>query len=96
LYNVFISINKEAITMKKVVRVVGLCSRPLQARYLAATEDERLALREVVDSESWWIMDRMRGKGYELEARVGEIYGIFTRGHARGTIRVLEEAAQAR
>ena len=82
--------------MKTVVKVVGLCSRPLQARYLAATEDERQALRGAVDGESWCVIDQMRAKGYEIEATVGRIYGIFTRGHARGSIRLRSEATVAR
>ncbi|UCF66950.1 MAG: hypothetical protein JSV80_14360 [Acidobacteriota bacterium] len=79
--------------MKKVAKIVGLCSRPLQVRYLAASESERAALRELVEGESGWILGKMRSKGYELEATVGEIYGIFTRGPARGTIKLSEHSA---
>ena len=76
--------------MKKVARIVGLCSKPLQARYLAAAPGERTALDAIVEHESDWIINKMRKKGYRLEARVAGVYGIFTRGQARGTIRALE------
>lgn len=79
--------------MKKIVSIKGLCSRPLQQRYLSATPEERRELLEVVRKESSWMIGKMRNKGYELEATVGDIYGIFTRGQGRGTIRVGEEAA---
>ena len=81
--------------MKKVVRVVGLCSRPLQQRYLAATPSERESLRQVVEQESVWIMGKMQNKGYRLEARVAGVLGIFTRGPASGTIELLRESEPA-
>ena len=37
--------------MKKVSRIVGLCSKPLQRRCLVATGPERAALLEVVEQE---------------------------------------------
>jgi hypothetical protein len=77
--------------MKKIARVVGLCSRPLQRRYLSATPSERAEIRTIVERESDWIMEKMARKGYRLEGTVGEIYGIFTRGHGRGTIRLQQE-----
>jgi hypothetical protein len=79
--------------MKKIATIKGLCSRPLQQRYLAATAEERRELLEVVRKESSWMIEKMRGKGYRLEGTVGDIYGIFTRGQARGSIRLGEEAA---
>ena len=79
--------------MKKVARIVGLCSPPLQRRYLSATPSERTALDPIVDQESHWIIDKMGRKGYRLEAKVGGVYGIFTRGQARGTIRLLGQEA---
>jgi hypothetical protein len=81
--------------MKKVARIVGLCSRPLQLSFLAASPTERQALERVVEQESDWIVNKMRSKGYELEGTVAGVYGIFTRGPARGTIRVLEPAAKS-
>jgi hypothetical protein len=82
--------------MKKVSRIVGLCSRPLQRRYLAATPEERRTLDEVVRSESDWIISKLRRKGYELEGTVCGVYGVFTRGQARGTLRLLDAAAVSR
>jgi len=79
--------------MKKVARIVGLCSRPLQQRYLAAPKEERGALLEVVHQESDWIINKMRTKGYALEGTVADIYGIFTRGQARGAIRLHDQTA---
>ena len=81
--------------MKKVARIVGLCSKPLQTRYLAAPEAERQALLEVVEQESSWIVDKMGRKGYVLEGTVAGVYGIFTRGQARGTVQLRREAAAA-
>jgi hypothetical protein len=78
--------------VKKVARIVGLCSKPVQQRYLAATPAEQASLRAVVDREQDWIVQKMRKKGYRLEGRVAGVYGLFTRGPARGTIE-LEAAA---
>ena len=78
--------------MKKVSKIVGLCSRPIQRRYLAATPDERRQLDEVVRSERDWIINKLRRKGYEMEGTILGIYGVFTRGQARGTLRVREQA----
>ncbi|MHC4947456.1 MAG: hypothetical protein ACYTG1_04245 [Planctomycetota bacterium] len=72
--------------MKKVVRIVGICSRPLQARYLAATPAERKELDVVVEQESSWMVGRMQNKGYRLEGTVAGVLGIFTRGPAQGSI----------
>ena len=74
--------------MKKVSKIVGLCSRPLQRRYLSATPEERAQLDTVVRSESDWIVNKLRRKGYELEGTILGIYGVFTRGQARGTLRI--------
>jgi hypothetical protein len=84
---------KEANPMKKVARIVGLCSKPLQRRYLAATPGERQGLLEIVDQESDWILNKMRKKGYVLEGKVADIYGIFLRGQARGTIQLERDQA---
>lgn len=76
--------------MKKVARIRGIVSKTLQERYLGATEDERLAMRELIDRESRWMIEKMGRKGYQLEGTVAEVYGIFTRGAARGRLKVLE------
>jgi len=81
--------------MKKIVKVKGLCSRELQAQVLAAEGDERRALLERIVEERHWMIARMHAKGYELEASVFGIYGIFTRGPARGTLRREEEVGAA-
>ena len=76
--------------MKKVAKIKGICSRPLQQRYLAAGPEERAALRELVEKESGWMIDKMARKGYRLEATVAGVYGIFTRGPASGTIELVD------
>jgi hypothetical protein len=89
------SVQRKEQRMKKVARIVGLCSKPLQRRYLAAAEPERAELLRIVEQESDWIVNKLSRKGYVLEGRVAGIYGIFTRGHARGTITVDREMAGA-
>jgi hypothetical protein len=79
--------------MKRIVKIKGLCSKPLQQRYLSATPGERQALLDVVRQESQCMIDKMRAKGFQLEGTAGDIYGIFTRGQGRGTIRLGEDAA---
>jgi hypothetical protein len=74
--------------MMKVVKIKGLCSKPLQRRILEATDAERHALRGLADRERDWIINKMHRKGYELEAVVAAMVGIFTRGPARGTLEV--------
>ena len=81
--------------MKKVAKIVGLCSPPLQRRYRSATPDERAALDEIVEQEQDWIINKLAKKGYRLEGKVGGVYGIFTRGQARGTIELLRADAVA-
>lgn len=78
--------------MMKVVKIKGLCSRPLQQRILEAGEEDRSALLEQVAAESEWMVNKMQRKGYELEAVVGGFLGIFTRGPARGTLEVRNRA----
>lgn len=78
--------------MKKIAKIKGLCSRPLQERYSSATPEERQELLEVVRTESRWMIDKMRGQGFELEGTVGDIYGIFTRGQGQGTVRLGSDA----
>jgi hypothetical protein len=82
--------------MKKVAKIKGIVSRPLQIRYLEASEAERASLRRAIEEESHWMIDKMRRKGYRLEATVADVFGVFTRGAAAGTVRVcsaeLEEA----
>ena len=82
--------------MKKVVKIKGLCSRPLQRRILEAGESERAALLETLSAESDWMIERMQRKGYELEAIVAGMYGIFTRSFARGTLEPQRKAAEQR
>jgi hypothetical protein len=79
--------------MKKVVKIVGLCSPPLQQRYLAASGPEQERLRPILEQERGWIMEKMHSKGYRLEGTVVDVLGIFTRGPARGAIRLCEREA---
>ena len=41
------------------------------------------------------MVDRMAVKGYRLEATVADVLGVFTRGPARGAIKMLEAEEQA-
>ena len=54
--------------MKKVAKIVGLYSRPLQERYLTATPEERESLLTVVDREKDWMIDKMREEAGKLGA----------------------------
>ena len=81
--------------MKKVAKIVGLCSRPMQARYLAASSQERQELDHVVEQESSWIRHKMQRKGYQLEGTVAGVYGIFTRGPAQGTVELYSKSTVA-
>ena len=88
--------------VKRVCRLTGIVSRPLQTRYLLATEAERETLKPVIQQESRWMVDKMARKGYRLEATVSEVFGLFTRRGAIGTVRltdastpVVEETAEA-
>ncbi|MHC5111579.1 MAG: hypothetical protein ACYTHJ_17070 [Planctomycetota bacterium] len=81
--------------MKRVSTLKGLCGKPLQRRYLAATEEERQALEPLIERESQWIIDKLARKGYQLEARVAGVYGLFTRGAGRGTISLVERGEKS-
>ena len=72
--------------MKKVTKLVGIVSRALQMRYLICGEQERDALKPLIERESEWMIKRMAHKGYQLEPTVSEVYGLFTRGPAIGTL----------
>ncbi len=72
--------------MKKLAKLKKLCSRPMQIRFLAASEEERKALRSVIEDEAQWVIRKMERKGFQLEATVCEVYGVFTRGAAKGTL----------
>ena len=46
----------------------------------------RRQLDAVIRSESDWIVNKLRRKGYEMEGTILGIYGVFTRGVARGKV----------
>ena len=77
----------------KVVKIKGLCSRPLQQRVLMAAEPERSALLDAVHKESGWMISKMQRKGFTLEATVAGVFGVFTRGPATGTIALEDRIA---
>ena len=81
--------------MKKVAKLKKLVSRPLQVRYLNASEQERESLLPVIEAERRWRIDKLTRKGYQLEATVAEVYGVFTRGTARGTLNTSAAATEA-
>jgi len=80
--------------MKRICRLAGIVSKPLQRRYLAATPEEREALAPVLESESRWMLEKMARRGYRLEATVAGVYGLFTRGQAQGAVRLEEASAE--
>lgn len=51
---------------KKIAKLKKLTSPQLRDRYLAATEDERRALRDVIEAERAGVVAQMEGKGYRL------------------------------
>ena len=73
--------------MKKVVKLRKLVSRPMQIRFQLASEEEREAMRPVIQEEGKWVIQKMAKKGFELEATVFDVYGLFTRGPAKGNLR---------
>lgn len=76
--------------MNRVSKLCGIVSKPMQSRYLAASPDERRSLQPAIDQESQWMIDKMARKGYQLEATVAGVYGLFTRGVARGTVQWIQ------
>ncbi len=80
--------------MKKPCKLQSLVSKPLLRRWLVATPVERDALRPVVEKEADWRIRRREHKGWVLEARVAEVFGLFTRGQGRGTIHLLAGGPQ--
>lgn len=74
--------------MKRISKLAGLVSKPLQRKYLVATPEERASLHSLIEKESEWMVQKMARKGYRLEATVADVYGLFTRGAARGTVRM--------
>ena len=77
--------------MKRICKLAGIASKPLQQRYLAATPEEREAL---VEQESQWMLEKMARHGYRLEATVAGVYGLFTPGQAQGAVRREEQEAR--
>lgn len=80
----------------KNVKLKDLLRSPLRKRYLLAGQDQRLALESVVADERAAVVAMMSERGYRLEAVVGDVYGVFTRGSAVGTMRVVSEDRPAR
>lgn len=78
--------------MKKVVKLKGITSKETRQAYLSASEEERDSLRSQIEKESHMMIDRMAEKGYRLEATVAAVFGVFTRGAAAGTIKLLSTA----
>ena len=81
--------------MKKIVKLKKLCSRPLQIRYQVASAKEREAMRPVIEEESQWVIRKMAKKGYQLEATVLDVYGVFTRGPAKQQLQPVAAASSA-
>lgn len=72
----------------KNVRLKKLVRSPIRKRYQLASHDQRLALESFVADEREAVVANMGERGYRLEAVVGDVYGVFTRGSAVGTARI--------
>ncbi len=75
--------------MKEVAKIKGLVSQPLRHRYLMAAADERAALQPAIHAERQRKIDKMRRKGFELEATVSDVLGVFVREPANGTLQLI-------
>lgn len=80
--------------MKKIVKMRKLVSRPMQIRYQTASAEERAAMRSVIDQESQWVVEKMAKKGFQLEATVFDVYGVFTRGPAQNSLQTTAAAEE--
>jgi hypothetical protein len=76
--------------MKKIVKIKGIVSVPNQLRYIGSSPHEREELRPIIESESQWMIQKMERKGFRMEGTVADVYGIFTRGPAVGTLCVCD------
>ena len=74
--------------MAKDAKLKKLMPSPLRRRYVAAHPEQKQALESLAASEREAVIAKMGDKGYRLEAVVGEVYGLFTRGSAVGTTRM--------
>ena len=81
--------------MKKPAKLKRLVSRPMQIRYLAASDENRQAMRQLIEEESQWRINKMQKRGFRLEATVDDVFGLFTRGPARGKVKLVSAEATA-
>lgn len=65
----------EPAKLKKLAR------KPLLNHYFAAREDEREGLRAAIDAEAQQRIAKMERKGYQLVARIDDVYGLFAMEH---------------
>lgn len=87
--------NTKEDPMKRVCKLAGIVSKPLQRRYLQSTPEEQAELRSTIESESRWMIDKMSRKGYRLEAIVAGVYGLFTRGEASGRVELVDRVEKS-
>ena len=80
----------------KNVKLKKLLRSPLRKRYQLAGQDQRSALESVIADEREAVVATMSERGYRLEAVVGDVYGVFTRGSAVGTTRMVSEDGPSR
>lgn len=76
--------------MSKHLRLKPFARRALRRRYLKASDEDRAALRPALEASRDEVVQRMVARGYRLEATVSDVMGLFTRGPARGSIRLHE------
>ena len=77
--------------MKESAKLKKLVSRPLMIRYQVASPTQRQEMKTLIEEESQWVIHRMTGKGFHLQAIVDEVYGLFTRSAAKETVRMVDE-----
>ena len=80
--------------MQKTAKMKWLIRKPVRLRYFAATPEQREALQPVIEAERAWRIGKMAKKGFQLEATVADVFGVFTRGSAQGTVQLVSQPAE--
>lgn len=76
--------------MAKRVKLRRLMRRPLMRRLRRATRAQREALAMGLEGHKRDVIDKMKSRGYQLEAIVSENVGVFTRGRAIGSVELVD------
>jgi hypothetical protein len=81
---------------KKLTKLKKLVSGSLIRQLAQASPDDLETLRVEVERARQKRLRKMEKKGYRLEAVVADVYGVFTRAAAIGTLRPVETVAEER